>query len=136
MGKVKDSFEPRSISAELNQASHKIIGAAIEVHRHLGPGLLESIYEQALVHELQLRGMGVQRQVPVSITYKDLTIGGQRLDLLVDPGIVVEIKAVEASKDIHTAQLMGYLKSTGHRLGLLINFNNPVLKTGIKRIVC
>ena len=80
--------------------------------------------------------MTVQRQVPVSITYKDLTIGGQRLDLLVAPGIVVEIKAVEATKDIHTAQLMGYLKSTGHRLGLLINFNNPVLKTGIKRIVC
>ena len=136
MDKVKDSVGHRSISAELNDASHKIIGAAIEVHRHLGPGLLENIYEQALVHELQLRGMVVQRQVPVSITYKGLTIGGQRLDLLVDPGIVVEIKAIEAVKEVHAAQLMSYLKSTGLRLGLLINFNNLVLKTGIKRIVC
>ena len=136
MGKTRDSVGHRSIPAELDDASHKIIGAAIEVHRHLGPGLLENVYEQALTHELQLLGMTVQRQVPVSITYKDLTIGGQRLDLLVDPGIIVEIKAVAATKDIHTAQLMGYLKSTGHRLGLLINFNNPVLKTGIKRIVC
>jgi GxxExxY protein len=136
MSKVKDSVGHRSIPAEFNEASHKIIGAAIEVHRHLGPGLLENVYEQALVHELQIQGMTVQQQVPVSITYKDLTIGGQRLDLLIDPGIVVEIKAIESVKEVHTAQLMGYLKSTGHRLGLLINFNNPVLKTGIKRMVC
>ena len=136
MHKAKDSVGRRSIPVELDEASHKIIGAAIEVHRHLGPGLLESIYEQALVHELHLRGMTAQRQVSVSITYKDLTIAGQRLDLLVDPGIVVEIKATEAIKEIHTAPLMGYLKSTGHRVGLLINFNKAVLKTGIKRIVC
>ncbi len=79
--------------------------------------------------------MAVQQQVPVSIAYKDLNITGQRLDLLVDPGIIVEIKAVEAVKKIHEAQLMGYLKSTGLRLGLLINFNNLVLTKGIKRIV-
>ena len=125
-----------SISAELNDASREIIGAAIEVHRHLGPGLLENIYEQALVHELCLRGMTLQQQVPVSIAYKDLDITGQRLDLLVDPGVIVELKAVKMIKDIHSAQLMGYLKSTGLRLGLLINFNNLVLTKGIKRIVC
>ncbi|MDP6543532.1 MAG: GxxExxY protein [Phycisphaerae bacterium] len=135
MSAVTDSIGRNSVSAELNDASGKIIGAAIEVHRHLGPGLLESIYEQALVHELCLRGMAVQQQVPVSIAYKDLNITGQRLDLLVDPGIIVEIKAVEAVKKIHEAQLMGYLKSTGLRLGLLINFNNLVLTKGIKRIV-
>jgi len=136
MDKVVRNTGRDSISAELDDASHKIIGAAIEVHRHLGPGLLESIYEQALVHELQLRGMSVQQQVPVSIIYKDLTIGGQRLDLLVDPGVIVELKAVETIREIHSAQLMGYLKSTGHRLGLLINFNRTVLRKGIKRIVC
>ena len=136
MGKVENNVGRRSIPAELDEASHKIIGAAIEVHRHLGPGLLENIYEQALVHELHLRGMTVQRQVPVSIAYKDLDITGQRLDLLVDPGIIVELKAVETTKDIHSAQLLGYLKSTGLRLGLLINFNNLVLTKGIKRIVC
>jgi len=80
--------------------------------------------------------MSVQQQVPVSIIYKDLTIGGQRLDLLVDPGVIVELKAVETIREIHSAQLMGYLKSTGHRLGLLINFNRTVLRKGIKRIVC
>lgn len=136
MDKAKKNAEYDPISAELNDASREIIGAAIEVHRHLGPGLLESIYEQALVHELCLRGMTVQRQVPVSIAYKNLDIAGQRLDLIVAPGIVVEIKAIEVVKEVHSAQLLGYLKSTGLRLGLLINFNNLVLKTGIKRIVC
>jgi len=80
--------------------------------------------------------MTLQQQVPVSIAYKDLDITGQRLDLLVDPGVIVELKAVKMIKDIHSAQLMGYLKSTGLRLGLLINFNNLVLTKGIKRIVC
>jgi len=136
MDKAKKNAEYDPISAELNDASREIIEAAIEVHRHLGPGLLESVYEQALVHELCLRGMTVQRQVPVSIAYKDLEIAGQRLDLIVAPGIVVEIKAIEVVKEVHSAQLLGYLKSTGLRLGLLINFNNLVLKTGIKRIVC
>jgi GxxExxY protein len=136
MSKVTDSIGPCLVPEELNDATGEIIGAAIEVHRHLGPGLLEKIYEQALVHELSLRGITAQRQVPVSIAYKDLTIDGQRLDLLVDPGIIVEIKATEAIKDIHSAQLLGYLKSTGLRLGLLINFNSLILKNGIKRIVC
>lgn len=124
------------IPKEIDDASNRIIGAAIEVHRHLGPGLLESIYERALTHELRLQGMTVKRQVPVSVTYKDLEIAGQRLDLLVEPGVVVEVNAVENLKDIHRAQLISYLRSTGYRLGLLINFNNEMLRTGIKRIVC
>jgi len=136
MSRAIDNTGRDSVPSELNEASGKIIGAAIEVHRHLGPGLLEKIYEQALVHELRLREMVVRKQVPVSIAYKDLNIDGQRLDLLVDPGIIVEIKSVEAIKNIHAAQLTGYLKSAGLRLGLLINFNSMVLKDGIRRIVC
>lgn len=124
-----------AISRELDRASHGIIGAAIEVHRHLGPGLLESIYETALIHELGLRGMVVHTQKPVSVRYKNLAIAGQRLDLLVEPGVIVELKAVDELLPIHEAQLLSYLKSIGHRLGLLINFHAKVLKHGIKRRV-
>lgn len=123
------------IPAALNRASGEIVQAAIEVHRHLGPGLLESVYEAALVYELRLRGMRVRQQAPVSVSYKDIQIGGQRLDLLVEPGVVVELKAVEQTLPIHEAQLLSYLKSAGLRVGLLINFNVPVLKRGIKRLV-
>lgn len=127
--------EPAAIPAEFNEASEAIIGAAIEVHRHLGPGLLEGVYERALVYELELRGLVVERQVLVSVAYKDIQIEGQRLDLLIEPGVIVEIKAVESLNRIHQAQLMSYLKSTGHRVGLLINFGQLLLKDGIKRIV-
>ena len=123
------------VPAELEQAAEKIIGAAIEVHRCLGPGLLESVYERALVHELQIQQISVHQQVPVSVTYKDIEIGGQRLDLLVEPGVVVEIKAVDQLAKTHEAQLLSYLKSTDHRLGLLINFGQRLLKNGIKRVV-
>jgi len=132
---VGDIGKPGDLPRELDEASNRIIGAAIEVHRHLGPGLLESIYERALVHELRLRGMSVRQQVAVSVMYKDLVLDGQRLDLLVDPGVIVEIKAVEKLAPIHQAQLISYLKTTGMRLGLLINFNHRLLKNGIKRIV-
>ncbi len=132
---VGDIGKPGDLPRELDEASNRIIGAAIEVHRHLGPGLLESIYERALVHELRLRGMSVRQQVAVSVMYKDLALDGQRLDLLVDPGVIVEIKAVERLAPIHQAQLISYLKTTGMRLGLLINFNHRLLKDGIKRIV-
>lgn len=138
MGMVEDHGRDGDyglISGELDKASHGIIGAAIEVHRHLGPGLLESIYEAALVHELGLRGMTAHRQKPVSVQYKDLEITGQRLDLLVEPGVVVELKTVNELLPIHEAQLLSYLKSTGCRLGLLINFHARVLKHGIKRRV-
>ena len=132
---VTNREAPAAIPGELNEASEAIIGAAIEVHRHLGPGLLEGVYERALVHELESRGLVVQRQVLVSVTYKDIQIEGQRLDLLVAPGVIVEIKAVESLSRVHQAQLMSYLKSTGLRVGVLINFGQLLLKDGIKRIV-
>ena len=134
-GTQDDTGKARALPGELDEASNQIIGAAIEVHRHLGPGLLESIYERALAHELELRGLSVRRQVAVSVVYKDLVMEGQRLDLLVDPGVIVEVKAVERLAPIHEAQLISYLKCTGMRLGLLVNFNRHLLKQGIKRIV-
>jgi len=125
----------RPIAPELDQVSNQVIGAAIEVHRILGPGLLESIYERALLHELKLRGLIARQQCPVAVKYKDLTIDGQRLDLLVEPGVVVELKTVDRLAPIHEAQLLSYLKSTGLRLGLLINFHADVLKRGLRRLV-
>ena len=122
------------IPEKLNAFSGQIIAAAIEVHRHLGPGLLESLYEQALMHEMGLRDMQFQSQVPITIEYKGLKMTGQRLDLLVEDGIIVELKSVEFVHPAHKAQLLSYLKSTGHRLGLLINFNTPLLKDGVTRI--
>jgi len=126
---------PEAIPAELNEASGAVIAAAVEVHRHLGPGLLESVYEVALVHELTLRGMSVHRQVPVGVKYKDIEIGGQRIDLVVEPGVIVELKTVEVLLPVHEAQLLSYLKTTGLRVGLLINFNVKMLKDGIRRLV-
>ncbi len=112
----------------------KIIGAAIEVHRLLGPGLLESVYEEALIHELGLRGISCQRQVEVDVMYKNKIIKGQRLDLLVENKIVVELKAVRKLPEIATAQTLSYLKSTGLKRALLINFGVRRLVDGIKRI--
>ena len=123
------------IPAEDEEIAHQIIGAAIEVHRLLGPGFLESVYEKALLYELQLRGLKVERQKDILVPYKDIQIEGQRLDLLVGGRVIVELKAVEAIAPIHQAQLLSYLKATKLRLGLLINFNVPVLKDGIKRLV-
>ena len=113
--------------------SEGISGAAIEVHRHLGPGLLESVYDNALCHELSLRGIEYVRQFVVPLTYKDCAIGEHRLDLMVSDRVVVEIKAVERFDPVHEAQLLGYLRATGKREGLLINFNTSLLKNGIKR---
>jgi GxxExxY protein len=113
-----------------------VIGAAIEVHRNLGPGLLESIYEAALLRELGLRGLRTQRQVKVPIEYKGISLGtGVRLDLLVSGRLVVEVMAVERLVGIHRAQLLTYLKLTGFRLGLLINFNVELLRSGVRRII-
>ncbi len=115
--------------------SGEVIGAAIEVHRFFGPGLLESAYELALEHELRIRGFAVERQKAVALKYKTITLGdGFRLDLLVDDSLVVEVKAIDLLQPIHEAQLLTYLRLSRKRLGLLINFNVPVLKTGIKRI--
>jgi GxxExxY protein len=115
--------------------TEKIIGAAIEVHRHLGPGLLESIYEEALCVELGLRGVNYQRQVHVDVIYKGPTIKGQQIDLLVEDQVVVELKAVARLPEVATAQVLSYLKATHLRRGLLINFGMPRLVDGVKRLV-
>ena len=118
----------------LNNLTEQIIGAAIEVHKTLGPGLLESAYEECLSHELFLRKIPFQRQHPLPIVYKGVDLDcGYRIDLLVAGAIVVEIKAVSEIEPIHEAQIMTYLRLGGWRLGLLINFNVPLLKNGIRR---
>ncbi len=119
---------------ELNRMTEQIIGAGIEVHRTLGPGLLESAYEECLCRELSLREIPFDRQRPLPVEYKGVKLDcGYRLDLLVAGSVVVEIKAVTAIESIHEAQLLTYLKLGGWKLGLLINFNVPVLKDGIRR---
>ncbi|HUY87411.1 MAG TPA: GxxExxY protein [Pirellulales bacterium] len=119
------------MSDELTEA---IIGAAIEVHRVLGPGLLESIYEAALCHELGLRGLVVERQVEVDVTYKGIIIKGQKLDILVENQVVVELKAVSKLPEVALAQTLAYLKATGLKRALLLNFGEKRLVDGIKRI--
>jgi GxxExxY protein len=114
--------------------TEQIIGAAIEVHRILGPGLLESIYEEALCIELQLRGIAVERQVAIDVHYKGQVIKGQRVDLLVAGAVIVELKSVAKLPDVATAQVMSYLKATGLKRALLMNFGSPRLVDGIKRI--
>jgi GxxExxY protein len=124
------------LKEEANQLSKQIIGAAIEVHKALGPGLLESAYEACLSHELTLRQVSFKRQVPLPLFYKGLDLEcSYRLDLLVNDLVVVEIKSVESLLPIHEAQIITYLRLSRHWLGLLINFNVPVLKSGIKPIV-
>jgi GxxExxY protein len=119
-----------------NDISGKIIGAAIEVHKHLGPGLLESAYEECLCRELELRGINFERQVPLPLNYKGLKLDcGYRLDLLVEDKVIVELKTVEAIAPIHEAQMLTYLKLRDVRLGLIINFNARLLVEGIKRLV-
>ena len=114
----------------------EILGAAIEVHRVLGPGLLESAYEQCLAHELEMRDISFERQVPIKIQYKGIEIDqGYRADLIVDKKIVVELKSVDAFAPVHEAQILTYLKLANKKVGLLINFNVTVLKEGIKRYV-
>jgi len=113
-----------------------IIGCAIEVHRELGPGLLESAYEQCLCHELSLQGAAFERQVSLPVVYKDIKLDcGYMMDLVVEGEIVVELKTVENILPIHEAQLLTYLKLYHRPVGLLVNFNVPVLRSGIKRIV-
>ena len=113
--------------------TEQIIAAAIEVHKILGPGLLESIYEEALCHELGLRGIHHERQKEISVIYKDVRIKGQRLDLLVDGEVIVEIKSVRRLEDVFSAQVLSYLKSTGLKRALLLNFGESRLVDGIKR---
>jgi GxxExxY protein len=121
---------------EINQVTEAVIGAAIEVHKALGPGLLESAYEECLCRELELRGIAYRRQVALPVTYKGIQSDcGYRLDILVENLVVIEIKTVEDVLPIHEAQLLTYLKLGGWQAGLILNFNVPVLKQGIKRRV-
>lgn len=118
-----------------NDINSKVIGAAIEVHKTLGPGLLESAYHDCLMHELDLEGIGYKAESPIVLDYKGRIIGdAYRLDLLVENKVIVELKTVSKLMDIHKAQLLTYLKLTNKKLGLLINFNEILLKHGIKRI--
>jgi GxxExxY protein len=120
----------------INELTEKIIGAAIEVHRTLGPGLLESAYEECLAHELSLANISFDRQMALPVSYKSLQLDcGYRLDFLIEKTVVVELKAVESFQRIHEAQLLTYLKLGGWPIGLVINFNVPVLTKGIKRLV-
>lgn len=120
---------------DLNIISGQIVDAAIHVHSRLGPGLLESVYETVLAYELQKRGLTVERQVPVPIAYESLRFEeGFRADLIVEKSILIELKSVEALAPVHSKQVLTYLRLLDCRLGLLINFNVPLLKDGIKRI--
>ncbi len=126
--------DTESTEMELNRITEQIIGAAIEVHKVLGPGLLESAYEECLCRELNLRDIPFERQKPLAVEYKGCKLDcGYRLDLLVAEAVVVEIKACQAIEPIHEAQLLTYLKLGRWKIGLLINFNVPVLKEGIRR---
>lgn len=120
----------------LDEISESVIGACIEIHRCLGPGLLESAYEECLCHELSTRGIPFERQKPLPVSYKSVKLDcGYRLDLVVAQTLIVEIKAVESLLPIHEAQLLTYLKLANIPAGLLINFNVPILKQGLKRMV-
>jgi GxxExxY protein len=119
----------------LNSLTDQVIGAAIEVHRSLGPGYLEAVYEEALAIELQLRRIAFERQFRFNTKYKGHTVGEGRIDLLVEGAVIVELKAVDNLLPIHQAQVISYLKALELPLGLLLNFNVPVLKSGIRRII-
>jgi GxxExxY protein len=118
------------------ELTEKIIGAAIEVHKYWGPGLIESVYEKSLARELELRGIKYERQVDLKLEYKGEEVGdGLRLDLIVQGKVVVELKVVKDFDPIHEAQLLTYMRITGCKVGLLINFNKPTLIDGVKRFV-
>jgi len=131
-----ESAESAEIRNKWNSITENIIGAAIDVHRALGPGLLESAYETCLAFELRQRAMKVEQQRPLPVIYRDVRLDcGYRLDLLVEDAVIVEVKAVDHLAPIHEAQLLSYLRLSGCRVGLLVNFNVRVLKDGLRRVV-
>jgi GxxExxY protein len=117
------------------ELAKRTIGTAIEVHKHLGAGLPETVYRNALAHEFELRGLPYQTEVPVPVYYKGKLVGEGRLDILVDGVLIIELKVVESLTDTHRAQVIAYLQATGLQLGLLINYNVTVLREGIKRVI-
>jgi GxxExxY protein len=123
-------------SDQIERVAHEIVDAAFKIHSKLGPGLLESTYRIVMTYELRKRGLDVKVEVPLPVVYEDVRLdAGYRLDLLVNDCVVVELKSVEKVIPLHEAQLLTYLKLTGYRLGILINFNTKLIKDGIKRIV-
>ena len=141
----REAFDPDKISGAqsaqqpvdpvLERLAKEVIGAAIAVHRELGPGFPESVYEKSLALELGLRNVKAVSQAPVTVSYKGSVVGEGRIDLLVEGRLIVELKTVESFTATHPAQVVAYLRARGERLGLLINFNVPVLKSGLKRII-
>ena len=130
------SLKGGAATLEVNKTTEAVIGAAIEVHRHLGPGLLESAYEECLCQELKLRNIPFKRQVPLPINYKGVQLDCcYRIDLLVNDELVVELKAMDQLLPIHAAQVITYMRLGGWKVGLLLNFGLPTLKQGIKRLV-
>jgi GxxExxY protein len=121
---------------DFDEYSHKIIGCAIEVHRLLGPGLLESAYEECLLFELRRNGLNVEQQKPIPVIYKSIRLDcGYRIDLLVEKSVIIELKSIDSFSPVHEAQILTYMRFAGIKTGLLINFNVTVLKHGIRRFV-
>ena len=119
-----------------NEIANKVIGIAIEIHKALGPGLLESAYEECLFYELRQSGLNVQKQKPLPLVYREVKLdAGYRVDLLVENSVIIEIKSVDELNNVHLAQLLTYMKLSGCKLGLLVNFNVRHLKEGIKRVI-
>ena len=135
--KDKDTKTPKEpVPSETNRVAREVVDSVFAVHSALGPGLIESVYEACLVHELHLRGLQAERQVTLPVAYRSLRLdAGLRLDMVVERSVVVELKAVETILPVHKAQLLTYLKLSGYRLGLLINFNTVLIKDGIYRII-
>jgi GxxExxY protein len=137
MSELRPTVKTKALVGDLpeNKITERIIKCAIEVHRQLGPGLLESVYEKALIIECELEGLQVAQQVKIPVAYKGSTIGEYRLDLLINDLVIVEIKSVERYDPVFEAQILTYLKITGKKVGLLINFNSRLVKDGIRRFI-
>jgi GxxExxY protein len=131
-----DEFRARKgeVDAEMDRLTESIIGACIEVHKELGPGLVETLYEEALCHELDSRAIRYRRQIPIPVTYKGKPIGQQRIDLVIEERVIVELKSCDGFSPVHRAQLICYLRLLKLKVGLLINFNVPILVDGVKRV--
>ncbi len=123
------------LPASVESVATRVIGCAIEAHRGLGPGLVERVYESALLYELRSAGLRADQQIEITIPYKSIHIGGQRLDLLVEGCVLIELKAVSLLNDVHLAQTLSYLRAARLPLGLLINFHAPILKDGLRRVI-
>ena len=129
-------FSPYSpLPQKTEDIASQVIGSAIEVHRQLGPGYLESIYKRAMHLELDSRGLRFETEKPIFVTYRGHQIPGQRVDLIVEGSVLVELKSVRRLKNIHRSQVLSYLKTTNLRLGLLINFHVPLLRNGLRRVI-